>query len=68
MKFVEVIASALILLLLLHALSTPFFELARLKKASREVRARLYELKESLMLAQNSEGGSYEEKAFSGKR
>ncbi|MCR4940854.1 MAG: hypothetical protein K5930_12230 [Treponemataceae bacterium] len=68
MKLVEVLASALVLVMLFHALCTPVCEFLRLKKAANEVRSELYEKKklfeQSLFLT--PEGGQFEEKSFSG--
>lgn len=46
MKFVEAIASAVVLVLLLCALSEPVGQIIRLKKATSEIRKELYIMKE----------------------
>ncbi len=47
MKFIEAIASAVALFLLLCALIEPVGQIIRLKKATREVRSELYMIRES---------------------
>lgn len=47
MKFIEAIASAAALVLLLCALTEPVHQIIRIKKATREVRRELYMIKEN---------------------
>ena len=60
MKLVEVLASAVVLVLLFQSLSSPLSQIARLKKATTEVRRELYERRELLAASQpNCQGGQH---------
>ena len=58
MKFVEAIASATVLVLLMCALVEPVDRIVRLKKATREVRRELYEIRENYVQNQNQLDGN----------
>jgi len=58
MKFVEAIVSATVLVLLMCALVEPVGQIVRLKKATREVRRELYEIRENYVQNQNQLDGN----------
>ena len=58
MKFVEAIASATVLVLLMCALVEPVGQIVRLKKATREVRRELYEIRENYVQNQSQLDGN----------